>query len=452
MRPVGCATLRAWTRGSGGRRPAAPRDPLTAYAVVVRGLTSLALVWQGLWIAAEPRLWPSQQETVALSIALALPLIAWLAMLAAQLRGSARFRAITRGADVLVLVAATLVLLVATAVSDGRDWAAATHLAVLAVGLPGLLFRVRVAVVVFAGVLLAQVVIMFLLPLGAWNGGFEREILLDPLLVLSSGVVTMAARYALTRDALRADSAAAQAVRAERERRTTEGVGAMVRRQELLLHETVLNTLTAIDRGGLTSTPELRARLVDRCRESASVLRDLRGSAAERPAAASGNVDLRATLQGSLLDLDSAGVSVEVDCDSLDGVPTEVYAAFRTAVREALSNVVRHARARSVWLTVRLERLGDETHVTADVRDDGVGIRSGRGPERYGLSDAISMPISQVGGLARVDSIPGDGTTVHLEWRSDARVAARRATARRHPDSRCPCWRSSGSTRSRPSS
>ena len=105
----------------------------------------------------------------------------------------------------------------------------------------------------------------------------------------------------------------------------------------------MLNTLTAIDRGGLTSTGEMRARLVARCGESARVLRELREHSDLRLDRSASGQELERDLAGPLADLFSSGASLHVDCDRLDGVPAPVYVALRTAAREALSNVIRHA-------------------------------------------------------------------------------------------------------------
>jgi signal transduction histidine kinase len=402
--------------GTGRWNSWGPDTPPTAYAVVVRGATSLALLWQGLWIAAEPSLWPIQQSSVALAVALALPLLAWVAMLAAHVRSSSQVRQWTRVADVGALFVATMALLWSTAASPVHDWGPASNLAVLAAGLPGLLFVLRAAITWVTAVVLAEMLVIASLELGGSSSGLGVETLLYPANALAYGVVTMSARFVLIRDARRADDAAAAAVRAEAERLTAEGVASAVRRQERLLHETVLNTLTAVDRGGLTSTPDMKARLVARCRESARVLRELREQSDLRLDRSSTGQELERDLAGQLEDLFSSGVSLHVDCDRLDAVPAMVYTALRTAVREALSNVIRHAGAQTAWLTVRCTSAGGALRVDVEVRDDGVGFASGEVMPRFGLGAAIGGTLLEVGGTARVDSAPATGTTVRLAW------------------------------------
>jgi two-component system NarL family sensor kinase len=65
------------------------------------------------------------------------------------------------------------------------------------------------------------------------------------------------------------------------------------------------------------------------------------------------------------------GLDVEVDARTWpDGVRTEADHVLYGAAREALTNVVKHARAKKVW--VELEQSG--SHATLRIADDGVGI------------------------------------------------------------------------------
>jgi signal transduction histidine kinase len=92
--------------------------------------------------------------------------------------------------------------------------------------------------------------------------------------------------------------------------------------------------------------------------------------------------------------------------------PDVATACFRVA-QEALSNVLRHARARNVW--VRLKQDADGVQLV--VRDDGVGFdprearrRASRGAS-LGLL-GIRERAELLGGRAVIDSEPGHGTSV----------------------------------------
>jgi signal transduction histidine kinase len=78
-----------------------------------------------------------------------------------------------------------------------------------------------------------------------------------------------------------------------------------------------------------------------------------------------------------------------------------------------LNNVVRHARATTT--TVDVTRVGRGLRVT--VTDDGVGFDALAVPAtRRGLRDCVTGRLAAIGGTATVDSLPGHGTTVRLEW------------------------------------
>ncbi len=114
--------------------------------------------------------------------------------------------------------------------------------------------------------------------------------------------------------------------------------------------------------------------------------------------------------------LEPAGVRSELKAAEREArfpEPLEV-ALFRVG-REAVSNIVRHANASHVWIT--LER--DRGYVTLAVADDGVGFdadqivgREGRVPAtglgRVGMKERVEL----LGGRLEVVSRPGSGTTI----------------------------------------
>jgi signal transduction histidine kinase len=81
-----------------------------------------------------------------------------------------------------------------------------------------------------------------------------------------------------------------------------------------------------------------------------------------------------------------------------------------SVVREALSNVARHARATRAEVVVAANP--DILQVT--VRDDGIGIRRSGSPGGHGLRN-IATRAERLGGAFDIRSEPGEGTT--LTWR-----------------------------------
>jgi signal transduction histidine kinase len=90
-----------------------------------------------------------------------------------------------------------------------------------------------------------------------------------------------------------------------------------------------------------------------------------------------------------------------------DVVPEDVAEHLLGALREALSNVARHAAASSVDVSLRA---GDD--VALVVADDGLGLKDVS--RRSGLSN-LEERAAQLGGSMKVESAPGAGTT--LSWR-----------------------------------
>jgi signal transduction histidine kinase len=103
-------------------------------------------------------------------------------------------------------------------------------------------------------------------------------------------------------------------------------------------------------------------------------------------------------------------LAVDVDVSEVPGnVPREPSLCLFRIAQEALRNVVRHAHAKAV--SVSLNREGRGLKLT--VRDNGCGFDAARQNENASLG-RISMRerARQVGGSVRVVSTPGGGTTV----------------------------------------
>ena len=97
--------------------------------------------------------------------------------------------------------------------------------------------------------------------------------------------------------------------------------------------------------------------------------------------------------------------------------PSDVeYAAFMIG-REALVNALQHASAQHVELSLD----GDAGELSLQVRDDGVGIAAEARSGRAGHLGLVGMRerALAIGAQLRIDSAPGQGTTVQLEWTLD---------------------------------
>ena len=92
-------------------------------------------------------------------------------------------------------------------------------------------------------------------------------------------------------------------------------------------------------------------------------------------------------------------------------VPSTVVEHLVAALREALSNVVKHARAS--WVDIRLELLGDDVVLT--VEDDGVGIFPTH--RRSGIKN-LEQRASELGGSSDIEATRPDGSGTRLIWRA----------------------------------
>jgi len=115
-------------------------------------------------------------------------------------------------------------------------------------------------------------------------------------------------------------------------------------------------------------------------------------------------------------------VSVErADADGADRVeaegelPPDVHIALYRITQEALSNISKHARAAAVHLTLRWSR----DSATLRIRDDGRGFQpASPGAGHLGLG-IMRERAAAIGATLVIDSAPGQGTTVTVDW-SDA--------------------------------
>ena len=149
------------------------------------------------------------------------------------------------------------------------------------------------------------------------------------------------------------------------------------------------------------ATPEVLRELAGQTRDTLARVRQIVTDL--RPAALA-DLGLEAALAEAVNQIHTARLDVPAPLGALPAA-TEV-AAYRI-VREALSNVVRHARATSC--VVRLERSGDALAVS--VSDDGRGI-SADGPRGVGLG-SMAERADELGGTLEIATRPAfEGTRI----------------------------------------
>jgi len=176
-------------------------------------------------------------------------------------------------------------------------------------------------------------------------------------------------------------------------------------RQYRMVHDTVLSSLSALARGTLDPTePQVRGRLT----ADAEYLRGLIVSAGSSAGMFLVGEVLAITREFALSML---RVHPHV-ADVPDQLPPEVLRALSAGVREALTNVTKHAGTREAWVTI----VGDGPGVVVTVTDRGRGFDPAMPSRGLGLTSSIGKRIVEVGGQVGVDSAPGQGTTIELRW------------------------------------
>ncbi|ALG09808.1 hypothetical protein AOZ06_25530 [Kibdelosporangium phytohabitans] len=205
--------------------------------------------------------------------------------------------------------------------------------------------------------------------------------------------------------------AAARQLDALHERATRDGERAarMAERQRIAaqIHDDVLQQLGRL-RGSIremSAGPVLDAVAEGIARQE-SALRGL-GSAEPDPPPP-GVVSLRSHL--AQLAQRYTGVPVRLVTAGPFPLPTGMATEIVAAVAELLTNVVKHAQANQVWLTV----LPDGGDITVTVRDNGVGFRTDQDTDGLGLRLSVRARVHRMAGSVRIRSSPGHGTEVQL--------------------------------------
>jgi signal transduction histidine kinase len=174
------------------------------------------------------------------------------------------------------------------------------------------------------------------------------------------------------------------------------------------VHDGVLQVLSLVQRRGLELGGDA-AELGRLAGEQEHALRALVQGGSVGPSTVGRGVDLVAALSA----LQSRTVTVSAPAGQVV-LPSDVVDELVAVVRACLDNVARHVGEEApAWVLV--EHL--EGSVVVSVRDEGPGIPDGRLDEacaegRLGVSESICGRMDDLGGTAKLVSIPGQGT----EW------------------------------------
>lgn len=246
------------------------------------------------------------------------------------------------------------------------------------------------------------------------------------ILLVIFGLVHIIGSRMLKDRAATADAALEEADHAASEQYAILSRNIERREHERLLHDTVLNTLTALARAGGDDVSEV----VSRCQRDVALIESALGGPDDL-AVGTGRPfgDLLSEVRAVVADMRARGLRVHIDVDDNEGVPAvpaRVTAAISNAAREALSNVAAHAGTGEAWVGIRLTALEEDAGIPCrlrvTVRDAGTGFDLARVDRaRLGLRRSIAERTADCGGQASIWSAPGQGTVVSMSWPVSAR-------------------------------
>ena len=186
------------------------------------------------------------------------------------------------------------------------------------------------------------------------------------------------------------------------------------------LHDSCIQSIYAIGLG-LESCRRLidrePRRALDALAEAGAslnlVIQDLRGFITGEEPPPRSEAELVAELsRGMPPPGEGPALSFDIEPGAVQALNADQGVHVRRIAREALSNVVRHANAKSARLSLALR--GERIHL--DVSDDGGGIASaGTAPLGLGLHH-LRARAQKMGGRARIESAPAGGTHVAVEF------------------------------------
>lgn len=185
------------------------------------------------------------------------------------------------------------------------------------------------------------------------------------------------------------------------------------------LHDLIGHTLSVV-----VLKSELARKLLERdpdraSREIAEVEALARRSLLEVRQTLSGirRASLQQELAQARLALEAADVRSRFEVTELAmALPTDVESVLAYTLREAVTNVVRHAHARTLAVTLRT----GERQAQLEIRDDGRGGVQNHGQGLSGMSERITA----AGGSLHIDSRRGEGTRLCIHLPLPATAAA----------------------------
>ncbi|MEY4349952.1 MAG: hypothetical protein RL719_1249, partial [Actinomycetota bacterium] len=203
------------------------------------------------------------------------------------------------------------------------------------------------------------------------------------------------------------DEATDKAAQASAERARIDAIERERSRVDALVHDSVLTTLIVSARAQSKSEQEAAMELAQQAIDK------LRAAADDNSL---GKISVLSFSQAltQAVERQEPGIDISFSGASGKTLPIEVASALTDATTQAVANSIQHA-GRSATRLVRIKATSKELKIV--VSDDGVGFRVARiAKNRLGLRLSIIQRVENIGGRVFINTQPGAGTAIILEW------------------------------------
>jgi two-component system, NarL family, sensor kinase len=181
------------------------------------------------------------------------------------------------------------------------------------------------------------------------------------------------------------------------------------------LHDGVVQDLAGVSYSlsavANSAPPDLAPALEEIASETRQGIRELRSLLVEIYPPELHRQGLEHALRDLLAPCTRKGLDTNLDLDGVDDLPPEVEALFFRSTQEALRNVLKHAAARRVDVSVTREN----GRAMLTIHDDGRGFDPSSRPEGHFGLRVLRDLARERGGDVRIESTPGSGTTIRVE-------------------------------------
>lgn len=176
----------------------------------------------------------------------------------------------------------------------------------------------------------------------------------------------------------------------------------------------LLISLERIDAAIPDDLPHLKERLRAARGLTTRAIDDLRSLVADLRPLVLDDLGLAPAIRWYACDrLEPEGIDVTVDADTATRLPAAVETALFRIAQEAISNVLNHADAGQVRIRLAVGR-----RLELEIEDDGAGFDTEQAPPPDGRQHmglfGIRERAAALGGEARIESLPGEGTRVSV--------------------------------------